>query len=70
MEVENTATLAFSHQDVEGLVRRITLLEDELTEERQARELAERNSHGLSDTVADAERQWEVSERERREQFD
>jgi hypothetical protein len=32
--------------------------------------VAEENSHGLSDAVADAEHWWEVSERERREQFE
>jgi hypothetical protein len=32
--------------------------------------VAEENFHVLSDAVADAERWWEVSERERREQFE
>jgi hypothetical protein len=32
--------------------------------------LAEENSRGLSDAAADAEHQWEVSEREHREQFE
>jgi hypothetical protein len=60
MEAENTAVLAFARKDAEGIVRKIALLEDELVVE---------NSYGLSDMVADAERRWEVSEMEHREQF-
>jgi chlorite dismutase len=33
-EVEDAAALASTHQDVEGLVRKVTLLEGELTEAR------------------------------------
>jgi hypothetical protein len=59
MEAENTVVLASSHEDAKGHVRKITLLE-----------LDEENSRGLSDTVADAEHWWEVSEREHQEQFE
>jgi hypothetical protein len=69
VEVESTVTLASAHEDVEGLVQKIALLEGELAEERQAQELAEEYSQGLSDAAADIERWWEVSERERQEQF-
>jgi hypothetical protein len=65
IEAENAAALAFAHEDAEGLVRKITLLEGELTDERRAHELAKENSHGLFDAAADVKRQWEVFERER-----
>jgi hypothetical protein len=35
-EAENTTTLAFAREDVEGLVRKITLLEDDLMMEHRA----------------------------------
>jgi hypothetical protein len=70
MEAENAVALASAHKNVEGLVRKIALLEGELVEERRARELAKENSRGLSDAVADAERRWEVSTREHWEQFE
>jgi hypothetical protein len=41
-EVENTMTLASAHEDAEGLVQKISLLEDELAAERWAREEFER----------------------------
>jgi hypothetical protein len=52
------------------LVRKISLLEGELVEARQAREVAEENFGGLSDVVTDAERWQEESERECQEQFE
>jgi hypothetical protein len=70
VEAENTAVLASAHEDAEGLVLKIALLEGELAKERWARELVEKNSHGLSDVAVDAERRWEVSERERQVQFE
>jgi hypothetical protein len=48
----------------------IALLEGELAEEHWARKLVEENSRGLFDVVANAERRWEVSERECRVQFE
>jgi hypothetical protein len=35
-EAENTTALAFAREDVEGLVRKITLLEDDLMMEHRA----------------------------------
>jgi hypothetical protein len=70
VEAENATTLASAHEVVEGLVWKIALLKGELAEERQARKLAEENSRSLSDTAADIERWWEVSEMEHQEQFE
>jgi hypothetical protein len=36
MEVENAMTLASAHEDADGFVRKITLLEGELAVERRA----------------------------------
>jgi hypothetical protein len=69
VEAENAMMLASARKDVESLVRKIALLKGELVEVRQAREVAEENSHDLSYAVADAERQWEVSKREHQEHF-
>jgi hypothetical protein len=41
-EAENAMTLAFAQEVVEGLIRKIVLLEDELEAERQAREVSTR----------------------------
>jgi hypothetical protein len=54
MEVENTAVLASACEDVESLVWKVTLLKGELAEVHKAREVAEENSRGLFDAVADA----------------
>jgi hypothetical protein len=70
MEVGNAAMLASAHEDVEGLAQKIALLEAKHAVEHRACELAEEKSRGLFDMVADAERWWEVSERERWEQFE
>jgi hypothetical protein len=40
--VANATALASTREDVEGLARKITLLEDELAAELQAREVSER----------------------------
>jgi hypothetical protein len=42
VEVENAVALASAHEDAEGFVRKITLLEDELVAERQVQEMSER----------------------------
>jgi hypothetical protein len=70
VEVENVAVLASAREDIEGLVRKVNLLEGELAEARRAREVAEENFHGLSDAVADGARRLAVSERECYEQFE
>jgi hypothetical protein len=42
VEIENVVALASAYEDAEGLVRKISLLEDELAGERWAREVSER----------------------------
>jgi hypothetical protein len=42
VEVENAVTLASAHEDVEGFVQKITLLEGELAAERRAQEMSKR----------------------------
>jgi hypothetical protein len=72
VEVESTVTLASDREEVEGLVRRIALLEGALAEVHQAQEMAEENSCGLSDAAADAERRprrREESEKELQEEL-
>jgi hypothetical protein len=53
VEVENTTLLASACEHIEGLVRKVTLLNVELAEARWAREVAEENIYGLSNTAAD-----------------
>jgi hypothetical protein len=47
VEAESVAALAFAHEEVEGLVQKIAVLEGELAEACRAREVAEENSRGL-----------------------
>jgi hypothetical protein len=42
VKAENTVTFASTHEDVEGFVRKIALLEGELVAERRAREVTKR----------------------------
>jgi hypothetical protein len=70
VEVENAMALVSAHEDAEGLVRKIALLEGEHAEVRHVQKLAEENSCGLFDAVNDVECRWEVSERECRMQFE
>jgi hypothetical protein len=42
VEAENATALASTHEDAEGFVRKIALLEDELAVGHQAREVSER----------------------------
>jgi hypothetical protein len=70
VEAENVVVLASAREGVEGLVRKIIVLEGELAVARQAQEVAEEKSYGLFDTAADVERRWEVFEKERREHFE
>jgi hypothetical protein len=70
VEAKSATALASDHEDAEGLVRQIALLEGELVEARRSQDVAEENSRGLSNAVADAERRWEESERELRELFE
>jgi hypothetical protein len=70
VEVESSMAPASAHEEAEGLVWKIALLEGALAEVCRAWEVAEENSCCLSDAVADAEQQWEESEREHQEQFE
>jgi hypothetical protein len=70
VEVESATELASTCEEVEGLVQKVALLEGEVVEPRQSRELAEEISHGLSDAAADAEQRREGSEREHQQQFE
>jgi predicted secreted protein len=58
VEVENTVASASAHENVEGFVWKIALPEGKLVEEHQTREVAEQNSCGLSEVVANVERRW------------
>jgi hypothetical protein len=69
-EVEDAAALASTHQDVEGLVRKVTLLEGELTEARWDREVTEEKFCSLTNTSADGVLWLVVSEMEHREQVE
>jgi hypothetical protein len=69
-EVENAAAQASTHEDVEGLIRKVNLLEGELAEERRAWEVAKEEFHNLFDTTADGAWRLVVFERERQEQFE
>jgi ribonuclease D len=68
--MENIVTLAYAHEDEEGLIQKIALLEGELAEARRAREVAEEKSRVLSNAAVDAERRWEVFEKGRWEHFE
>jgi hypothetical protein len=67
VEAESTMALASAHEEAEGLVRRIALLEGGLVEARRAWEMAEKNSQGLSNAEADDECWWKEIERESQE---
>jgi hypothetical protein len=69
VEVKSIMALASACKKAKGLVWRIALLEGELAEAHQDREMAEENSWGLSDAVADAKQQREESEKESQERF-
>jgi hypothetical protein len=51
VEVVSTRVLASAHEEIEGLVWKIVLLEGELAEVLQGREVAEETARGLSDAV-------------------
>jgi hypothetical protein len=70
LEAENAVVLASAREDVEGLVRKVALLEGELVEVRRAREAIEEKFHSLSAVSADGMRRLVVSEREREERFE
>jgi hypothetical protein len=51
VEVVSTGVLASAHEEIEGLVWKIVLLEGELAEVLRGREVAEETARGLSDAV-------------------
>jgi hypothetical protein len=57
-EVESAVVLTSTHEEPEGPVRKIALLEGELVEVRRAQEMAEENYCGLSDVAADDNWWW------------
>jgi hypothetical protein len=67
VDEDSIMALASACNEIESIVRKVTLLEGELAEVRWAREVAEETTHGLSDTVTDAKRRQEESERGHRE---
>jgi hypothetical protein len=54
---------ASAHEDIEGLVQKVALLEGELAEARQAREAVKEKFHSLSDLSVDGMRLLVVSEK-------
>jgi hypothetical protein len=63
--VENVTVLVSTQEDAEGLAHKVSLLEGELVEARQAQEVAEEKFHILSDALDDGARRLVVSEMER-----
>jgi hypothetical protein len=68
--VENVVVQASIQEDAEGLIRKVTLLEGELVEARQAQEVAKEKFRSLSDASADGVRRLVISEMEHWEQFE
>jgi hypothetical protein len=66
-EVENVVVLPSVWEDAEGLIRKVTLLEGELAEVRQARVVAEKKFHSLFNASADSAWWLVVFEMERQE---
>jgi hypothetical protein len=69
-EAENVIVPTFVPEDAEGLICKVTLLEGELMEPRQAWEVAEEKFRNLSDVSADGAWQLVVFEMEHWEQFE
>jgi hypothetical protein len=69
-EVENVTVSAFAQEDDESLICKVALLEGELLEARQAREVAEEKFHNSSDALADGALRLVVSEMEHPEKFE
>jgi hypothetical protein len=69
-EMEDAVVLAFAHEDAEGLVWKVTLLEGELANARWAQVVAEEKFCSLSNMSIDGVRQLVVSEMEHQEHFE
>jgi hypothetical protein len=65
--VENVTVLASTREDADGVIRKVSLLEGELAEARQAQEVAEEKFHSLSDMSTDGVRQLVAPEMERQD---
>jgi hypothetical protein len=70
VDEDSIMALASACNEIESIVRKVTLLEGELAEVRWACEVAEETAHGLSDTTTDAKRRQEEFERGHRELLD
>jgi hypothetical protein len=68
--VEDAIALASAIEDAEGLVQKVTILEGELVEACQAREMAEEKFHILSDASANGARWLVVSKMDQQQQFE
>jgi hypothetical protein len=69
-EVEDAMVLVSAHEDVEGLVQRVILLEGEHVEVHWAQEVVEEKFYSLSNTSVDGAWWLVVSEIEHREQLE
>jgi hypothetical protein len=63
MEAESTVALASTHEETDSLVWIIALVEGELAEVHQAREVAEETTRGLFDAPVEAKQRLEEPER-------
>jgi hypothetical protein len=55
-EAEIAVALAPAHEDIEGIVRKVTLLKGGLAEARQTQEVSEGKFRSLSDTATNGAR--------------
>jgi hypothetical protein len=69
-EVEDATTLASALEDAEGLVWKVTVLDSELVEVRQAQGMVEEKFHFLSDVSANGAWWMVVSKMDHQKQFE
>jgi hypothetical protein len=69
-DTENVAVLASILEDIEGLVRKVVLLQGELVEAQRAQGVLEEKVHSLSGSSAERVQQLVVFEMEGQEQFE
>jgi aminopeptidase N len=67
MEMKSVVALTSARGKAEGFARRIALVQGELANALQARDIAEVNSWSLSGVAADTDRWWKEAKRECRE---
>jgi hypothetical protein len=68
--MESAAVLSSAHEDTKGLVRKVTLLDCELAEQRRTRQVVKEKFRSFSDAAADGAWWLVVSERDCWEQFE